>query len=517
MSDSIKWWTPVFMLAIAITHTGSLGREVIVWDESTFILMAASVLDGNLPYVELTNIKPPLLFFLLAGAMWALGESLFVVRLVGNVCILASSIAVFAIARRSATPETAALAGLMFIAISATSVSQYTSTELPATALLMLAFWALLAGNGALRTMAAAGILLSLAVLTRLNLGIAAAALGIWLLAGSFRPSLNINRRGIVVFVVAGLIPPALLTLLYWYAGALLELRVALIDLPLALPAGETGLVASLRTHFYSWYDKIRREPLIYGLFALATAAGMGYSAWSFWRRKRDGTGIAGADAELLWLMSGAILLSFFLGSSQPNHHYWLQLFPFGALFCAIAFDRWGQAWSNRQRLRAVARRAGYAVALACWAGVLWATVPGAVALAANPAHIAANHYAQKAARAIAADRQPGDDIWALRYHIILWYLDLKSIIAPLAQPSDAAKSYQTEVLSKAGLIPSDYWERLIAARPTYIVTDITHTDRVAWYFDEAQADAVRALLENHYSVFYDDGVIRIYKRRSGT
>lgn len=517
MSYSIKWWVPVYILAIAITHTGSLGREVISWDESTFILMAASVRDGNLPYVELTNIKPPLLFFLLAGAMWALGESLLVVRLVGNLCILASAIAVFAIARRYSGPAPAALAGLMFIAISATPVSQYTSTELPATALLLLAFWALLAGNGSLRTMATAGILLSLAVLTRLNLGIATAALGIWLLAGSFRSSLNLNRRGIAAFVIAGLIPPALLTLLYWYADALLELRVALIDLPLALPAGETGPVESLRTHFYSWYGRMRREPLIYGLFALATATGMAYSAWSFWRRKRDGTGIAGAYTELLWLMSGAILLSFLLGSSQPNHHYWLQLFPFFALFCAIAFDRWGRAWANERRLRAVTRRAGSAVALVCWAGVLWATVPGAVALATNPDQLAENHYVRKAARAIAADRQPGDDIWALRYHIILWYLDMKSIIAPQAQPSDVTKPYQTAVLSKAGLVPSDHWARLIAARPTYIVTDLTHTDRVVWYFDAAQADAVRALLENHYSIFYDDGAIRVYKRLGGT
>lgn len=49
--------------------------------------------------------------------------------------------------------------------------------------------------------------------------------------------------------------------------------------------------------------------------------------------------------------------------------------------------------------------------------------------------------------------------------------------------------------------------------RPAYIVTDLAHADRFAWYLDEAAADDMRNLVDNHYSIFYDDGRIRIYKR----
>ena len=70
-----------FALLILATQLGSLVEEVIDWDESTFILMAADVLRGNLPYLNLFDNKPPVMFFALAGALAAFGESLVTVRL----------------------------------------------------------------------------------------------------------------------------------------------------------------------------------------------------------------------------------------------------------------------------------------------------------------------------------------------------------------------------------------------------------------------------------------------------
>ncbi|TNF72398.1 MAG: glycosyltransferase, partial [Bacteroidetes bacterium] len=39
-------------------------RDYIDRDESTFILLAQSLVEGNLPYTELWDLKPPLLFAL---------------------------------------------------------------------------------------------------------------------------------------------------------------------------------------------------------------------------------------------------------------------------------------------------------------------------------------------------------------------------------------------------------------------------------------------------------------------
>ena len=507
--NSMKFWVPVFALAIFITHVGSLSREVIVWDESTFILMAANVLDGNLPYVELTDPKPPLIFFLLAGAMWALGESLLTVRLVGWLCILTTGIAVFAIARRHGAPGPAALAALMFIAMSSVDASQYTGSELPAAALLMLSIWTLVAGKRSPWRAGAAGLLMSLAVLARSNLGIAAAALGAWLLLGSFRPSLGIDRRAVAAYVAAGLAVPALLVLLYWYNGALPELRIALIDISLSNKGH--GPVDLLRGHVYQWYELIREEPLLYGIFALATVAGMtGVVRQAARRRVAPAAGTDGEYTELLYLMCGAICLSFLVGWSRPHHHYWLQVFPILTLFCAVALDR-PPALAGKTP-GAVVRRAGYALALVCMASALWTTAPSAIRLIANPGGLAESHYVRRAAHVIAADRRPDADIWALRYHLILWYLDMPSIIAPLVQPS-AIVSIPAHVRSRIGHNPAVEWDQIVMAHPAYIVTDLTYMDRFVYYLDEAKAEDMRNLVDNHYFIFYDDGRIRIYKR----
>ena len=144
-------WAGAFAMAILATRLGRLEREVIDWDESTHILMASYLLNGHLPYVEFYDNKPPMLFFLLAGAMWVFGESLWVVRLYGACCLWISCLAVFAIAARHTTRMHAALAAFLLIAVHSVKHGQYTSVELPATAALIGALWVCTARGHSLR------------------------------------------------------------------------------------------------------------------------------------------------------------------------------------------------------------------------------------------------------------------------------------------------------------------------------------------------------------------------------
>lgn len=158
----------------------------------------------------------------------------------------------------------------------------------------------------------------------------------------------------------------------------------------------------------------------------------------------------------------------------------------------------------------AVVRRAGYALSLACVATALWTASPSA--LTADPGGFAESHYVRRAARVVAAARRPGDDIWALRHHLILWYLDMPSSIAPLIHPS-LLYSIPVHILSRDEYDPVKRREHLLATPPSYIVTDSVAHPADLWYLDDEAADDVRNLVDNHYSVFYDDGRIRIYKR----
>ena len=185
---SSAFWPVAIVLAVGATRIGSLERETPGSDEATFILMAASVLDGDLPFVALMDFKPPLLFFMLAGWMAAFGESLLAVRLFGDACLLLSCIAVFAIALRWTDPVSAGLGAAITVAI-ATGVDMYAAAEAPAMALLMAALWLLVARGGEVRAAAATGLLLSLMVLTRTNLCVVTAAVGVWLAAAHRRAS----------------------------------------------------------------------------------------------------------------------------------------------------------------------------------------------------------------------------------------------------------------------------------------------------------------------------------------
>ena len=76
-----------FGLFVFLTQFYSIGVEVINWDESDFILMGSSFYNGNLPYVEVWDLKPPLHFFYLGTVFKLFSPSLLTARLAGDFLI----------------------------------------------------------------------------------------------------------------------------------------------------------------------------------------------------------------------------------------------------------------------------------------------------------------------------------------------------------------------------------------------------------------------------------------------
>lgn len=353
-------WIAALALWIGVTHAGFLAKEVGNWDEATFVLMAAEVLDGRLPYVPLFDLKPPMIFFMLAGAMAVFGESMLVVRLFGVACILSSAIAAFAIARRWVDPVSAGLAAFMLVAVTAAFNGGAVFSELPATAFLMAASWLLIARSDRPWTAAAVGLLLSLAVLTRTNLAIAAAAVGLWFVCG--RMPFGARVRAGAAFALAGALPVVAIVLLYWSAGALAELRHALIDAHMAFLDHVVDPLRKLRFLARPWLRVIEPErpleALTFGLFMLGVAAGLAAAGRTMLRGERSEK----RENALLLLLAAAIFASILVSDWRPLGHYYLQLFPIGMVFCALGFG-----WVRR-----AARFGGGGVYRGCRPSVLW-------------------------------------------------------------------------------------------------------------------------------------------------
>ena len=122
-----------------------------------------------------------------------------------------------------------------------------------------------------------------------------------------------------------------------------------------------------------------------------------------------------------------------------------------------------------------------------------------------------------KAADAVAADIRPGDTFFALGHHLIYWYLDRMPI--PRIPTNDLGNR---EPLAAHGYVDQDEMGRILALRPTYIVTHLQHGDPVPPYLRfGAYPILIRDYLADHYRLFYDDRSLsppgwptRIYKLR---
>ena len=154
-------------------------RAVIDWDESTFILMGQSLLDGELLYRDLWDLKPPLIFVSFALFIKLFGKSVIAVRVGGAVCVLLSAVLTYYIGRKAFGRISAALAGATFILVaSLLHGGQATLTEHIALVPLLGGVLILLSRSFSLRLMLALGALISAAALVRLNLAYVAVLVG---------------------------------------------------------------------------------------------------------------------------------------------------------------------------------------------------------------------------------------------------------------------------------------------------------------------------------------------------
>ena len=515
-------WLVALAVAVGATQIRSLEQEYFN-DESTATVMAGHLLDGNLPYVELFDNKPPMIFLLLAGAMALFGESLLTVRAVGDFFLLLSAIAVFAIARRRTGPAAAGLGALLLIAIHAKGPGTATMAALPATALALSALWLLLARRQRLWAAAAAGLLLSLATLTRTNLGFLALAVGLWFCVAPLRPSLGVQWRAVPAFAAAGLVPLALLGLVYWRADALEAFYLANVTVPLSFASSMgmaqvlLGLLGYMR--FETW-----AAPQLFLPFAAALALGLAAAALSLPPVRRRfarfppaaeaaaalGVGrSADQEWELLWIALLATLLAVLM-SGAAYLHYWLQLYPIGAVFCA-----YGLGWL---RSRAALRWVAYLLPAVALAGALAKAAPATARLAASPVAPFAQHGIRAAALSMSQERRRNDTIYAFHAQLIYWYLGMNPV-STVVHPSNLGNPGIMQPLAEAGRAEADEVGRILALRPTWLVVPAAPEAApfVPRYFNQRNAALLRCLLADEYRAFEDGAAtgqrFRVYRR----
>ncbi len=490
-ADNPWMWTSAFVLAVFLTQIGSFHKEVMDWDESTFILMASYVLDGELPYINHFDNKPPLMFYMLAGVMAVFGESLLAVRLFGDLCIVISSVAAFSIARRKVDVTAAGLGILVAIFMNASGFGQHTSTELPATAMLMTALWLMIARPDRIWAAGLIGLLISLATLTRTNLAVVAVAFGLYFLwVTVFGQDRSSARKSLFAYILAGLVPPVVFVLIYIAAGALDVLKLVTVDVALTYAGSKMNAFQALKGQM--------SHPIAH-LVIWCTVSGALYALSGLLKSGRFARKFCREDV-LVWLTFAAVVISI-LNTGNAYSHYLLQLIPILGIFSAYLF--------------AAVRPVRYAFAAAC--GLLAVLFYQAMAVNGSATlrmftdweFVQKSHEIRAAAKRIDEIRAPDDAIWAMQNHLVLWYLDTMPVSKVATHPSDLVRGSVLSTLRDAGYIAGNELQRVVESRPRFLVK---RSEQVPWYLQ--REPAVQAMIDRDYVLFHKTPKIVVYRLR---
>jgi thiamine transporter ThiT len=128
-----------FALLVLVLRSATFFHTVENWDESLYLLMARSVLDGHTLYTEIWDHKPPGIFYLFALAQLVFGRTVLSIRLAAWLAVTASSVLLFLIGRRLRSPTTGVVAGLLYAVFSLNDGGVASNVELFFTPLLLLA------------------------------------------------------------------------------------------------------------------------------------------------------------------------------------------------------------------------------------------------------------------------------------------------------------------------------------------------------------------------------------------
>lgn len=526
--DRPGFWVLVLVAAVAGVRVGDLLQEAVglgrgsYQDEHTFVLMAAHVLDGALPYVGLYDNKFPGIFYMLAGVFALFGETLATARVASAVSLLALCVATFATARRWTDSVSAGVGTLVVVASAAGRLGQEVNTEYPSMALFMVALWLLLAKRERLWAVGVAGLCISLATLVRANLGVAAAAFGIWLVGlavvsrrgslfpGKGRADSSAPRVGwpaVAVFAACGLIPPGLLFLVYWRADALAALALGMIKAPMSY-ASRLGVIEVFLLQFENVWAVMRSKPFLVPAFLLSAVAGVGALV------KRP------AKIEEEWLLGiafGAVALCILIGGTE-NARYGLLLVPVGAVFSARGVDF--VLFSLRRASASLSAWARAVLGTACAVGAAASLAAAVIGHVSGPP---VQHPLRHVASVVAADRMPGDAVWVMDFLLVNWYLD---VLPAFGVAHEAVLDYEViaSPLVAAGYMDRNMVRTLVASRPTYLVKCPASicgrrvrrkgfsVPRYLTRYNPEDAEYLRETADRDYAVFYDDGMVRVYK-----
>jgi 4-amino-4-deoxy-L-arabinose transferase-like glycosyltransferase len=488
-----------FALLVFVLRSSTFFQSVENWDESLYLLMARSLLDGHAPYTEVWNHKPPGIVLLFALGQLAFGRTVASIRILACLAVSASCLLLFLIGRSLRNPTTGIVAGLLYATFSL-DYGRSSCLELFYTPLVLCAFFLVLTRDVEelferpalpLALGVAGGLALQLKFVVVFDL----AALALFVLASAWRHGTPAWPARILRFFALAALP------------SLVFFAVAVVSFAAAGHLGDyldANFTANARYVSQGSYDYAKLgwmiQRRIRESFPLWLTLFLGPFYLLFFRAL-DSRTRRGLAAGLLW---AAFAL---LGIYAPRRlfaHYFLELLPSQCLVTALVV-----CWTIDAAGAAPAAPAGLLLVLVLLGPVLRAVDKPL----RRTAEIVKHRYVEGVDQwgdepaAVAAYLRPklgeNDYLYVADYHPILYYLlPVRAPTRFLFPPFLVDEHWSTVT----GVDREQEVRAIFLKRPRYVVKSGEHA--TPFY------RLVREELDRSYRLEHTIGSVEIYRRR---
>lgn len=305
--QKLDWKTVLFVLCLValFIRFPFFFRDYIDRDESTFIIMGQSWVDGHLPYTQLWDLKPPVTFLFFAIIIKLFGKSFVAIRLIGSLLVAMTALFTYLIGKQMTSKKVAFWAAIFCVVFQSMFGSlQGVMSEHICTFFFTVGVFLVFRKKHWVWYLVA-GILFGLSVMTKLNMVYPLLVLGIYLLWEGIRLQKTWGRLGQLSAMGIGTLLVITATALpYQWEGLFPIWWQSVIEAPLAYSGGK-------------FHSPLNTLPYVLVILGLLLA---GFYTKVIDRNSRD--------LQLLTAVVIGILLSY-VQSGKVNGHYLIQLYPF--------------------------------------------------------------------------------------------------------------------------------------------------------------------------------------------
>jgi 4-amino-4-deoxy-L-arabinose transferase-like glycosyltransferase len=464
---------------------------VIDWDESTYIIVGQSAVNGFLPYEIAWGAKPPVVFWWFAAAIELFGKTIPAIRCAGFIWLTLSAYVLYraAFAISESRPGGIFAAAMLIVATSA--YSRHVSTELLAVLPMSGAILLLQRSGQDLRSVFLVGILLGLACMFRFDLIFLCFAVGVFLCIrvapGPRKAFLYEGLKRGVLFSVGALMP-ALLSFLPYLLSGHWQLWTRLYEVGVSYSDEQRSLAKNIVDTLCESNHRV----------AGATMWGAGVlGALILPRHWSD----LSAERRLDWVLCGVFVIGSFFSiiMTGPYYsHYFIQLAPGLSMFAAAPFMSRGKTFDFPKANCAKFVFASVLIGTVIFrmAGTEWRALAnrlwGGERLSYGTAYDIANF--------IKGQGRQDFSLFILSNHLVYWLLDRYPPTLLATHPSDLRKPYIRRYLEPDSRTTEDALRNVFLREPTFVVRYAGHDvplDGAAYRFLQEELASAYELVAN--------------------